>query len=73
MAIDPPRLSLLGTWTVPAANEAGRLVTATVFEHPFVAVEAPAAEIEELRWLTPRTSDTRDLAPLLADEVFPRV
>lgn len=73
VAIDPARLTLLGTWTAPAANEAGRMVTATVYEHPFVAVEVPGAEIEEFRWVSPGAPDVTDLAPLLADDVFPRL
>lgn len=64
-------LQLVGTFTSDAANEPGHTVAATVFEHPHVPVEAPAAEIAELRWDDPAAEAPDDLAPLLADRVFP--
>ncbi|MGN6414827.1 NUDIX hydrolase [Flexivirga sp.] len=64
-------LRLLGTFTADAANEPGHTVTATVYEHDFVPVSAPAAEIAELRWADVSADATQDLAPLLAHRVFP--
>lgn len=70
--LDAGLLRLLGVFTAPAANEAGRMVEATVFEHPPVPVSEPAAEIEQLRWLAP-SEPADDLAPLLAERVLPAV
>lgn len=64
-------LSLVGTFTSNAANEPGHTVTATVYEHAYVPVDAPAGEIAELRWTDPSAKRAADLAPLLADLVFP--
>jgi 8-oxo-dGTP diphosphatase len=64
-------LRLLGTFTSEAANEPGHTVAATVFEHPHVPVDEPAAEIAELRWDDLSAGVTDDLAPLLAHRVFP--
>lgn len=61
----------LGTFTTDAANEPGHTVTATVYEHPYVPVEAPAAEIAELRWSDPAVKSAGDIAPLLVHAVFP--
>lgn len=63
----------VGTFTSAAANEPGHSVTATVFEHPYVPVDAPAAEIAELRWDDLSADAPDDLAPLLADRVFPEL
>jgi len=64
-------LSLVGRFTSDAANEPGHTVTATVYEHPYVPVDAPAGEIAELRWTDPTAQHGADLAPLLAEMVFP--
>ncbi|TDC54973.1 NUDIX domain-containing protein [Actinomadura sp. KC345] len=63
-------LRRLGEFTVPAANEPGHQLHATVFEHPFVEVSAPGAEIEHLEWIEPDPGGP-GLAPLLRDAVFP--
>lgn len=60
----------LGVFRADAANEPGHLVEATVFEHPHVLVDAPAAEIAELRWID-IDAPAVPLAPLLADHVLP--
>lgn len=64
-------LCLVGTFASAAANEPGHTVTATVYEHPYVPVTAPAGEIAELRWTDPTAESAADLAPLLARQVFP--
>lgn len=66
--LDQGLLRPLGVFDAAAANEPGRTVTATVFEHPIVAVGAPAAEIAEATWV--ELDDPR-LAPLLAEAIFP--
>ena len=60
----------LGVFRADAANEVGHLVEATVFEHPYVRVDAPAAEIAELQWIDIASTDV-PLAPLLADHIIP--
>jgi 8-oxo-dGTP pyrophosphatase MutT (NUDIX family) len=68
--LDPQRLSLIGEFRAPAANEPGHEVVAHVFEHPFVAGVEASAEIESLHWIDP--ADRRsDLAPLNTEHVFP--
>jgi len=67
-----------GRWVCPAANEAGHLVDATVYEalDPVAAEDArAAAEIDELVWLD-ATSAVPDglrgrLGPLLVDHLLP--
>ncbi|WP_205849782.1 TIGR00730 family Rossman fold protein [Nakamurella flava] len=66
--LDEGLLRPLGVFDAAAANEPGRTVTATVFEHPLVPIGAPAAEIEEATWV--ELDDPR-LAPLLAEAIFP--
>ena len=68
--LDDTALRCLGTFTAPAANEDDQMVRATVFEHPWVSVTSPRAEIEEIRWADPEIGFPH-LAPLLSDAVFP--
>lgn len=63
-------LRSLGTFTAAASNEPDETVVAEVFSHPFVPIDGPAAEIEEIRWVLPNGT-AANLAPLLRDEVFP--
>ncbi len=65
------KLRLLGSGRAPAANEDGRIVAATVYEHPAVEIRGPSGELEELRWLNIRGEPPDDLAPLLTDRVLP--
>ncbi len=70
--LDPDRLRLLGTFTSPAANEPGLLVTGHIFEHPLVAGARASAEIAELLWLDmPYDGSRNDLAPLFEMKVLP--
>ena len=72
VALDPAQLRQVGIFTATAANEHRSDVQATVFEHPPVTIGQPASEIEELRWqLLDDHPYPDDLAPLLADHVFP--
>lgn len=68
--LDPLRLRGLGEFRSPAANEPGRDVVAHVFEHPYVAVDRPLAEIEHLEWADP-TAAHPAMAPLNTEHVFP--
>ncbi|MBE7189225.1 NUDIX domain-containing protein [Jatrophihabitans endophyticus] len=73
--IDPDDLRPLGAFDAAAANEAGTLVRAEVFEAPPLHVRGPAAEIEELRWLPVRghrpAARPAAGAPVLIDRVLP--
>jgi 8-oxo-dGTP pyrophosphatase MutT (NUDIX family) len=72
LAVVQQRLSLLGTWHGPAANEADTVIDATVFLCPLEGEPVPAAEIEEVRWLELGVQQPRrDLAPLLTEFVLP--
>lgn len=66
-------LSYLGTWTVPAANESGRLVTGTVFTvlPRLKVLPTPGAELAELKWLDPSEPFPANLAPLLETRILP--
>lgn len=68
--LNPLWLRGLGEFRSPAANEPQRDVLAHVFEHPYVAVDRPLAEIEHLEWTDPSTS-TAAMAPLNVEHVFP--
>lgn len=68
--VDADQLTELGVFEAPAANEAEHNVVATVFTYPDRVVPTAAAEIAELSWQNPQAS-TVNLAPLLADFVFP--
>ena len=79
--LDPLRLRGLGTFRAPAANESGFEVLAHVFEHPYVEVDRPRAEIEHLEWVdpapyastpgSPAPEDLPEMAPLNTEWVFP--
>lgn len=77
--LDPLKLRGLGTFRSQAANEPDHEVVAHVFEHPFIAVDQPCAEIEHLEWVDPAsyaaaTVDAAALAamaPLNIEHVFP--
>jgi hypothetical protein len=48
------------------------MVHSIVFSHPPVIIGAPAAELEELRWLDLEADPLPgDLAPLLAGQIVP--
>lgn len=68
--LDPLRLRGLGEFRAPAANEPERDVIAQVFEHPYVAVDRPLAEIEHLEWADPSAANPA-MAPLNTEQVFP--
>lgn len=68
--LDSAQLALVGVFQAPAANEDGRQVEGTVYEHPYVEVRGSHGEIEELKWQF-IDSGGETLAPLLRDKVFP--
>ncbi len=72
ITLDPSRVTLLGKFVAPAANEVGHQVDSTIFVYPWEGEVVPRAEIEAVRRLDPRTAPLpQDLAPLLSDHVVP--
>ena len=63
-------LTLLGEFESAAANEPGHRLHSTVYTAELSGEPAPAAEIEELRWVALDSTDS-DLAPMLRDHVLP--
>lgn len=61
----------LGQYQAPAANEADTWLQADLFRAALSHPVAPAAELEELRWLDLGQPLPDDLAPLLRDQVLP--
>ncbi len=71
IGLEAKQLTQIGVYEAPAANEAKHTVVATVFSYNGDPVSPQmAAEIAELSWVAPNQPDV-DLAPLLADYVFP--
>ncbi|WP_094249359.1 NUDIX hydrolase [Escherichia coli] len=72
--LSPDILMPLGELTCPAANEPGYLLHTCLFQiKGQVGTVRPAAEIEEVRWLSPSEIPSTPLAPLTVNEVIPRV
>ncbi|CAK9887845.1 MULTISPECIES: NUDIX hydrolase [Pseudomonas] len=71
LAIEAQDAEYLGQFSAPAANEPGFVVQAEIFKvHTAMAVE-PAAEIEEVVWVSARKQLTLELAPLTRDLILP--
>jgi len=71
LVIDTARTTYLGQFSAPAANEPGYVVQAELFQLTIDARVAPAAEIEEVRWIDPATDGNLTLAPLTRDLILP--
>lgn len=76
LVIAPDALQPLGTFTAPAANEAGMLVEAEVFrvarlERDVVDAIGAGAEIAELCWVHPDDFDDLAVAPLVIECMLP--
>ena len=73
IGLEAKQLTQIGVFEAPAANEAKHTVVATVFSYNGDPVSPQmAAEIAELSWVAPNQPDV-ELAPLLADFVFPAI
>ncbi len=73
LACDVDELEWVGQWQVPAANEPGHDVDATVFQlrRRIDSELFPQAEIAELRWIDPdQPGAAGRLAPLLLGPVL---
>ncbi|MGO3147060.1 MAG: TIGR00730 family Rossman fold protein [Leucobacter sp.] len=68
--LDPLKLRGLGDFRAAAANEPDHEVLAHVYEHEYVAVDHPLAEIEHLEWVHPNDPHSA-MAPLNTAHVFP--
>lgn len=73
MELVPQDLIPVGRFSARAANEAGTMVDAHVFEAPATGVPVAAAEIDELAWVDPRDPGRVELAPLSRDILIPRM
>ena len=72
VVVDPAAALHLGSFSAPAANERNARVEAELFELAITGEPVPAAEIEEMIWLSPELASGMELAPLTADIVLPR-
>lgn len=66
-------LTALGHFSAAAANEPDTWVEADIFRGALPHPVQPAAELEELRWLSAGEPHGDDLAPLLRRHVLPLV
>lgn len=74
IALDPLQLRGIGTFVTDAANEPDHRLVAHVFEHPYVAVANPLAEIDHLEWVDPRNiAGPFPQAPLNTEHVYPEL
>lgn len=71
LEVDAGRLTPLGRFNAPAANELGRIVEADLYRLVVAEEVRPAAEIEEIAWIEPSETSDRILAPLTRDHVLP--
>ena len=71
LRIDPEAAAYLGHFSAPAANEPGCTVEAELFQVYIDLPVAPAAEIEEVRWIDPAGDGGLVLAPLTRDLILP--
>jgi 8-oxo-dGTP diphosphatase len=62
-----------GRFEATAANEPGARVRSSVYRVAIAGELTPAAEIAELLWIDPKAPPAVRLAPLLRDEVLPRL
>jgi 8-oxo-dGTP pyrophosphatase MutT (NUDIX family) len=70
--LDAGAATPLGRFEAAAANEPGRRVEAEVFLLKTAAEPRACAEIEALDW-RPVADDAADLAPLIRQEILPRL
>ena len=70
----PEELTPIGEFTDIAANEPGHMLHACMFSTEKCIKEVqPAAEIEEILWLSPSDVSSKQLAPLTANKIVPHV
>ena len=72
-SIPPEKLVPLGQYTAPAANEAGATLIADVFRATLTGPIAAAAEIDDVRRLSPAELATLPVAPLITQHMLPLI
>lgn len=73
LALVPASARRLGEFEAAAANEPGQQVRGVIFEAEAFGEPVIAAEIAEMRWLSPEPPSPVALAPLLEHQVLPRL
>ena len=71
LLIDPLQAGYLGSFAAPAANEPGFEVRCELFEVRIDGDVVPAAEIEEVVWISADSHPQLPLAPLTRDSILP--
>ncbi|WP_323114106.1 NUDIX domain-containing protein [Pseudomonas guariconensis] len=71
LRLDPEQAVYLGQFSAPAANEPGFEVQAQLFRVDSASAVVPAAEIEEVVWLSADQVTDLELAPLTRDLILP--
>lgn len=70
LTIAPTLPTFIGTFSAPAVNERGSIVTAQVYTFSHRGEVHPKAELEEIAWIDPKNSGDLELAPLTRDHIF---
>ncbi|EPH0093800.1 NUDIX hydrolase [Pluralibacter gergoviae] len=74
ISVTAESLAFVGQFTDVAANEANHRLVADIYRiTASVGDIFPAAEIEEIIWLSPDAGDERLLAPLTKNQILPLV
>lgn len=71
LIVDPAQVRYLGSFAAPAANEPGFEVRCELFEVRIEVDVQPAAEIEEVLWISADSHPQLNLAPLTRDSILP--
>lgn len=71
LRLEPEQAVYLGQFSAPAANEPGFEVQAQLFRVDSASAVVPAAEIEEVVWLSADQVTDLELAPLTRDLILP--
>jgi 8-oxo-dGTP pyrophosphatase MutT (NUDIX family) len=71
LRIDPASAGYLGSFAAMAANEPGFEVRCELFEVRIDVDVVPAAEIEEVVWVSAASHPQLNLAPLTRDTILP--
>ncbi|MDK6932414.1 NUDIX domain-containing protein [Klebsiella aerogenes] len=74
LELSQEELTPLGEFTDSAANEPGHLLHASMFSiERCIQDVKPAAEIEEILWLSPSNISSSQLAPLTLNKIVPHL
>jgi 8-oxo-dGTP pyrophosphatase MutT (NUDIX family) len=71
LRINPASAGYLGSFAAPAANEPGYEVRCELFEVRIDVDVMPAAEIEEVLWISAHSHPDLNLAPLTRESILP--